>query len=88
MRINDKRLFVELSWEDYEQLKAFADSVVIRGVVPFPFPHWAQEWLDRFAPNSGLLGTSTVLPQYILMSTSNFLADRVDGSCGCVFYKP
>ncbi len=80
MKTNDDKLFVELSWEDYDQLNSFVNRLISNGDLPCPTTSWAKEWLERFAPDYLSLGMSPTMLLYILLSIRNFLEDRVDYS--------
>lgn len=71
MIINPKTLlFEDLTHAEREELRSFAESVVLDGVFPQPEPEWVAFWAIHagYDHRQKLLVMSTVLPQRILLS--------------------
>lgn len=71
MKINPTTLlFEDLTDDEREELRSYAESVVIDGVFPQPEPHWVAFWavMAGYDHRQKLIVMSTVLPQRILLS--------------------
>lgn len=69
MVINDQTLlFEQLTEEEKDELRTWAEAVVLKGYFPQPEPPWVGVWAVKagYNPTQKLLVLSTVLPLRIL----------------------
>ncbi len=79
MKLDKKtKLFVNLTEEEAEELYRTARAIILEGKVPSPAPAWLKQWVKKAGLPDTLLTTSTVLPQYLLLSVGEFVREEME----------
>lgn len=63
-------LFKELASDEKEEIYRATKELVLKGVVPHPYPKWLEKWMQvgKFDERQRLLVLSTVFPARALLS--------------------